>query len=164
MNGLSNSDWEWKIEEGTDLVDIEESRLPYTLLGNLGKGGYGVVDKVHDTRTGQTYARKVLFLSQRKNTSLTRQEFRNEISIIRAMGRRQHHHIVRVFATYTTSDRLGIILSPVASDGDLDSYIGRLKSLMTKHPKTQYTHDIEMMRGVLKQAFGCLLDGLRYIH
>jgi serine/threonine protein kinase len=109
------------IAEGTDLVDIGEGQLPYTLIHNLGSGGCGVVEKVKDNNTGQFYARKVFFL--RTSTARDKKKmFKNEIDVIRSMG--YHPHLIRVVATYTTTHKLGIILSPVADGGDLDKYLG----------------------------------------
>jgi serine/threonine protein kinase len=115
----------FSIEEGGDYDHIDESRLPYTQLRILGSGGCSVVDQVEDRNTGYTFARKV-FVPKRRNQSWMKETFKNEVRIIRSLG--DHHHIVRLFATYTTNGSLAMIMSPVADGGDLDKFLCHLKA------------------------------------
>lgn len=88
--------------------------------------------------------------------------FHNELSIIRSL--KEHHHIVRVFATYTVKETgaLAMLLSPVADGGDLDKYLERY-SAYRRNPSGRTTK-IADMEVVLRQAFGCLASGLEFIH
>lgn len=144
------------IEEGEDYVDIDEKRLPYRYEGSLGRGQSSIVDEVIDIRTERSFARKT-FIVKRDNRRYIKELFRNELTTIRRVA--QHHHMIRIFATYTTKDRLGIILYPVADGGDLDDFLGDL-----------YQDDLNMNDAtvntkvaVLKRAFGCLAAGLAFL-
>ena len=146
------------ILEGTDHTNVDETRLPYALLRILGSGGCSVVEEVQDLSTGHNYARK-LFIMKRRNKERLREIFENELKIIRSL---EHHHMVRIFATYTTKDRLALILTPVADDGDLDSYLEEF-TVLQKNPEAHETR-IASMTQVLKQSFGCLAAGLTFMH
>ena len=69
--------------------------------------------------------------------------------------------MIRLFATYTSKDRLGLILSPVADDGDLDKFLGEL--VACRERPVQYIVRIKSMVKILEQAFGCLADGLSFM-
>ncbi|EAT80829.2 hypothetical protein SNOG_11785 [Parastagonospora nodorum SN15] len=138
------------VEEGCDLVDIDEAHLPYILQRNLGVGGCCIVEEVKDLTTSRIFAHK-LFLFSRKNRVRLTEAFMNEVKVIRAL--RQHRHMIRLFATYTSKDRLGLILSPVADGGDLDKFLGELV----------YEVQIKSMVRILEQSFGCLADGLSFM-
>ncbi|KAH8704623.1 kinase-like domain-containing protein [Phaeosphaeriaceae sp. PMI808] len=143
------------IGEGSDHIDVEEAWLPYTLLRILGRGGCSVVEEVEDQTTGSVYARKVFFTTRRNKNHL-KQIFENEVNVIRSLGQ-GHHHMVRVFATYTTRNSLALILSPVANGGDLERY---LDALPTNGSDEQLRSE---MTAILSQAFGCLAAGLDFL-
>ena len=89
--------------------------------------------------------------------------FQNEVKIIHALG--CHHHIIGVFATYVTKRHFGLILQPVASDGDLEDFlreywnvVDELGEMSTLNPR------LEAMRSVMEKAFGCLVVGLAFMH
>jgi len=151
------------IEEGSDHTDVEEVALPYVLLRNLGSGGCGIVEEVQDVNTGLTYARKV-FLLRRRNREWMKEVFQNEVDIIKSLG--DHPHLIHVFATYTTKDQLGLILSPVADQGDLDRFLGESKSMKDRYDAHEgpLRFEIDQMASVLHRAFGCLASGLDYMH
>jgi serine/threonine protein kinase len=94
------------ISKGNTLEDVDETRLPYTWLSNLGSGACGIVEEVEDINTGAVYARKLLRLKSWNKRSM-KELFENEIEIIKSLG--EHHHLIQVFATYTTKDKLGLI-------------------------------------------------------
>jgi serine/threonine protein kinase len=65
-----------------------------------------------------------------------------------------HTHIIKVRGSYICDRELGILMSPVASDGDLGAYLARVfDSGMTNEQAV-----------ILNRAFGCLTSGLVYIH
>lgn len=47
------------IEEGEDHPFVEDSQLPYKLIGNLGHGHSANVEKVEHVNTGSVFARKL---------------------------------------------------------------------------------------------------------
>lgn len=138
------------IEEGKDYFLDDNEELPYRLVRNLGHGHSALVEEVVDQYTGSVFARKVF----RVNCSRTerRRIFANEIKIIRRLAR--HHHIVRVFATYISRRETGLILSPVASQGDLESFLIDFRDGKCSE-SSMYT---------LISAFGCLASGLLFMH
>lgn len=146
------------IREGEDYPDVDEDLLPYYPRGILGSGTYSVVELVEDQNTGMVYARKTLKPAGR-NLPLLRQEFQNEVENIRSV--QQHHHMVKVHATYTTHRKFALLLSPVASDGDLDGFLGELSTLKD-HPQRNPERLQDMTR-IVMQAPGCLAAGLAFL-
>lgn len=75
----------------------------YTTLGELGKGAFGVVDKVEHIKTKQLFAMKtVTFASGSK-----RSEFEKEMDILRGL---HHPSIVRMVETYEDDHHFYIIM------------------------------------------------------
>lgn len=146
------------ISRSSDHVDVEEARLPYKHLRTLGIGGCSTVEEVEDVNTGDIYARKV-FIPKRRNRARIKEIFENELKIIRSL---EHHHMVKIFATYTTKVRLAILLTPVADEDDLDSYLEKL--IHYQQQPELHAERIDIMTDVLKQSFGCLAAGLAYMH
>jgi serine/threonine protein kinase len=147
------------ISKGNSLRDVEEDQLPYVWLENLGSGGCGIVEKVEDSNTGAIYARKLFHLKSWKKRSM-KELFENEVAIIKSLG--EHRHLIQVFATYTTKDKLGIILSPVAEGGDLQDFLTKFRESRSSVSESQA--QISDMEIILEQAFGCLAEGLSYMH
>jgi serine/threonine protein kinase len=145
---------ELSIEEGSDHVDIEVSRLPYTVERTLGVGGCSVVEEVKDCNTQQVFARKV-FMLRRRNMQSMKELFENEVRIIRTLE--HHHHMIRVFATYTTPQQLALIMSPVANGGDLDKFLGELVATRSDF------RSLKAMGDIVEKAFGCLAAGLAFM-
>jgi serine/threonine protein kinase len=147
-----------KIEAGSENFDVDEGRLPYVSKRHLGRGGSSVVDKVQDLNTNLVYARKICKFKQSEKTK-QRRIFENEINVIRSLEKhKQHHHMIRCHATYTTVDTLAMLLDPVADSGDLGEY---LEQYNLESPGGS-NHAI--IQESLKQAFGCLAGGLAFLH
>jgi serine/threonine protein kinase len=94
--------------------------VPYVHLALLGKGNSGLVEKVQYKTTKEIFARKLIMVPKRKQAE---QEaiFRNEIEVIRRLC--THQHFIQVLAAYRTKQHFGIILKPVADNGDLSEYL-----------------------------------------
>lgn len=139
---------------------LDENALPYSLLGDLGHGASGSVDKVQDKKSHKVYARKTIRItgSGFRKLERTRTIFQNEVDIIRGLGR--HHHIIRVHATYYTKRNFGILLDPVASDGDLEDFIDEYYGAV----ETNAVAKLSTMTPIMEQAFGCLASGLSFMH
>ncbi|KAJ8115582.1 hypothetical protein OPT61_g2790 [Boeremia exigua] len=151
------------MHEGGDYIFDNDEQLPYVLLANLGFGHSGNVEKVQDRHTSMIFARKTIPMPPGRARAEKERIFNNEIAVIRRLH--THHHIVRVFATYMTSNHFGLILQPVADGGDLAKYLVDYWSrLDDKEPTYSEDTELEALRCVLKQAFGCLASGLAFIH
>ena len=113
------------IEEGKDYLLDPGDELPYRLIRSLGHGHSGNVEEVKNIRTGAIYARKTIRIYGSRDNAERRRIFDNEIKIIRNLA--SHHHIIRIFATYVAKREFGLILQPVADDGDLDAFLDRFR-------------------------------------
>jgi serine/threonine protein kinase len=129
------------------------STLPFRYVGKLGTGMSAVVDEVEDPISGRTFAQKV-FRNYSGNSKFFKEAFKNEVDILKRLH--SHPHIVQVYWSYTRGRELGMLLTPVASDKDLGSYLLDIQD-------TGEGPTLEQ-RDVLLRAFGCLASGLAYIH
>lgn len=144
------------IREGDHHDISDKERLPYRLVENLGYGASAIVEKVEDVNTKSVYARKIFRNASSRNPEDSKLKFNNEIQIMRRLA--PHHHIIRVFATYVFQRELALILDPVADGGDLASFLQDFrdsKDAGVEDPKKTET---------LMSAFGCLANGLAFIH
>ncbi|KAF2016515.1 kinase-like protein [Aaosphaeria arxii CBS 175.79] len=139
------------VTEGDDLDLNDNERLAYSHVENLGHGHSAIVEKIQDMATGVYLARKTFRLHRRQ--AQQRQTFRNEIAIIRRLA--ANHHVIRVFATFTSKQEVGIILHPVADGGDLKSFL---------HDCQEVPQPSTAQRAILRSGFGCLSVGLAFIH
>jgi hypothetical protein len=132
--------------------------LPLRSIEDLGKGGWGKVDRVEllsgprTPVTGQV-ARKTLpvmsmSLDHEKDY---RKTFKRELNNLRKLS--SHQHIVQLLCAYETPHTLGLLLSPIATC-DLNQYL--------ESPR-QYVK-LGKPKSVLGQAFGCLASALNFIH
>ncbi|KAH7378354.1 kinase-like domain-containing protein [Pyrenochaeta sp. MPI-SDFR-AT-0127] len=152
------------IEEGNDYEDVDEADLPYSHLKNLGHGHSSIVEAVQDKVTKAIYARKTFKIPPSKTK---RHEpikvFRNEVKIIRNLG--CHRHIIKVFATYTTTSNIGLILQPVADEGDLEDFLATYWNAVRDVEDTSTPNPrLDGMKLVMRHAFGCLIRGLAFMH
>jgi len=151
------------IEQGVDYDGVDEAELPYKHVRNLGHGHSGTVEEVQDQMTGKFYARKTIQIPISKAMKAARTKvFLNEAQIIRRLGR--HHHIVNVFATYVTKRYFGIILQPVATNGDLEHFIAEYSNELGYNTSGSASSRLGAMTCVLEQGFGCLAAGLAFMH
>jgi serine/threonine protein kinase len=145
--------------EGDDLFIQDVADLPFKLLGNLGSGHSGIVEKVEDMTTGAVFARKTIYIRGKRDKIATQNIFRNEIGIIRGLSK--HHHMIRVFATYMAKREVGLLLQPVADGGDLAQFLEQVEEI-----RLADTSDVRLVSymAVLDRAFGCLASGLAFMH
>jgi serine/threonine protein kinase len=129
------------------------STLPFRYIGKLGVGASAVVDIVEDPTNRRRFAHKV-FRPYSGHSKFFKEAFRNEVSILRRL--RSHPHVVQIYWSYTCGRELGMLLTPVASDKDLSSYLLGIQDTGEDPSPEQ--------RAVLLRAFGCLASGLAYIH
>lgn len=142
--------------EGADLT-VDEDELPFELLGNLGYGHSGIVEKVQDKHTGKVFARKIMVIRGNRTRAEKEQIFRNEVKIIRQLDK--HHHMISVFATYMAKREVGILLDPIADEGDLSRFLDRIWDIRADD-NSYSSPDRQDMLPTLEWAFGCLAGGL----
>lgn len=151
-------------EEGGNYILETDKDVPYTYLGRLGDGHSGVVERVEDKFTGEVFARKTIRIQGRTRAGKETM-FRTEVQAIRRLH--THHHFIRVFATYMTKREYGLILRPVADDGDLSDYLTtywELKEEESENPAGSQRLQIAAMHKVFERSFGCLAGGLAFMH
>lgn len=123
--------------------------VPFESQGRLGEGTYGAVDQVRSTVSGNVYARKRLRRSERRNIQRNMGVFEKEIS---ALKRLQHRHIVKLVGSYTDPVFAACIMSPIA-EMNLEQFMAGAAVDPNSH-----------RRSVLRKFFGCLTNGLEYMH
>lgn len=145
--------------EGDDHIIADESQLPFAHIKILGSGHSGIVEKVVDVTTGIVFARKKMAIRSKSARAETERIFRNEISIIRGLER--HHHIIRVFASYMGKREIGLILEPVADEGDLSRFLEHVEDIREAN---EFDPRLDRLLPIIDQAFGCLASGLAFMH
>lgn len=78
-----------------------------------------------------------------------------------------HHHVVKLHASYVVGRELALILTPVADDGDLADFLHAYRdlSLSGTQPKSDRLVDsLASMQRTLENAYGCLAAGLAFMH
>lgn len=122
--------------------------IPLQKLEELGKGGFGFVDRVQSTITYKEYARKLIPRGKtfKKNFEVLR-DFERELGNLKKIS---HIHIVELVGSYTDPKFVGILMSPVA-DCNLKYFLAR-ESLSSGE------------RSFLRTFFGCLAGALCYLH
>jgi serine/threonine protein kinase len=130
------------------------SMLPFRHVEHLGKGGSAMVEVVENETTGTKFAHKALSPRHGSNPEKVKQAFQNEIDIIKRLYFQPH--IIQIYWSYICDNTFGMLLTPIASDGDLQAYLETIKN--TKEPLTSE------QSSVLGRSFGCLASGLAFIH
>jgi serine/threonine protein kinase len=135
----------------------DHSEVPYIYMNVLGKGQKGTVEKVKHAHTDSVYARKIYKVPPRSRRKRATEEieFKNEVAITRRLAR--HRHVVRVVASYSTSDTLAVILEPAADSGDLKTFLAQYSTVVD--PRQQAS-----MLTTIQHAYGCLASGLAFMH
>lgn len=164
----------------TKTLDLENGRhrhfapneaLPFDILGRLGSGGYGQVDRVVSKISYNHYALKRIRRRAAFGNASSReavQSFLNEMKIMRALD---HRHVVRYIGSYTDKSYLGLVMSPVA-ETDLAVYLDQLCARLNGTPDTRIPSPFFMqgqmtaaeMSSNLRTYYGCLAAALSYLH
>jgi hypothetical protein len=127
---------------------LDQADIPFSKLAELGKGGYGYVDRVISTISHKEYARKLIPRGRTfKKDKKVLQDFENELATLKRL---RHHHIISLIGSYTDPKFVGIIMSPVADCN--------LKEFLEAAPLSLETTSI------LQTFFGCLAAVLCYLH
>lgn len=127
----------------------DAAEIPLKKIGELGKGGYGFVDRVVSTISHREYARKLIPRGRtfKKDKQVLR-AFERELSNLKSLSK-QHIHIIELVGSYTDPKYLGIIMLPVA-DSNLHEFLIRPLG--------------DGEKSLLRTFFGCLTSALCFLH
>jgi serine/threonine protein kinase len=120
------------------------SDVPLVKLSELGKGGFGSVDRVRSEISFREYARKLIPRGPtfRKDRKILK-DFENELNNLRKLS---HQHIVQLVGSYTDPQFVGIIMYPVA-EYNLKEYLAG-----------------PFVPSLVQTFFGCLATAVRFLH
>jgi serine/threonine protein kinase len=164
----------------TKSLDLEHGRhrhfapgeaLPFDVLGRLGSGGYGQVDRIVSKISFRQYALKRIRRRAAfgNNSKESMKRFFSEIQIVKSL---KHKHIVQYIGSYTDKAYLGLVMSPVA-DADLAGFMQqtcvyiKTASATNGAASTRWFQDQALaaeMCSTLRTYFGCLAAALAYLH
>ena len=140
-----------KGKDGEHVHFAKGERLPFESKGVLGTGGFGQVYRILSSISHKEYALKLLHRKRffGKDAASDMDPFINEIKTLK---RARHRHIVKFMGSYTDSQHLGIIISPVA-DMDLARYL-----------EPDAGPPFAVKNSTLRTFFGCLATALEFLH
>jgi serine/threonine protein kinase len=100
---------------------LPDDLLPFRHIENLGVGSSAIVEVVEENHSGLKFAHKI-FMRRNGSTQKTfNQAFKNEVNIMKRLH--SHPHIVQIYWSYTRGRHAGMLLTPIASNGDLAAYL-----------------------------------------
>ncbi|RYP40994.1 hypothetical protein DL767_001310 [Monosporascus sp. MG133] len=139
--------------------DIEKASLQHFRLYDgdsifkhirrLGQGGFGSVDCVWSTLSFKQYARKRVFKGGEAEHS--KQAQRRLVSELKTLKGLEHQHLVKILGSYTDTQYIAYIMSPVATL-TLGEFLASKKKL----------GDSDM--AMLRRFYGCLAAAVNYLH
>ncbi|KAF2809496.1 kinase-like protein [Mytilinidion resinicola] len=133
-----------------------KAEVPYKHLEVLGRGNYGLVDKVErtlplsDWNTPGIYARKVIRTGY-SHAARQQERIMSEINIVRKL---RHSHVVELVETYQAGLEFGIIMSP-AAEMDLKEFLAHA------HEDEAIVHRTD---SCLLSWIDCIVSAVSYIH
>lgn len=142
----------------------DESELPFKPGKTLGHGGYSRVDEVQvtqGTHRGRIYARKVIPVPRRPNSSKLLASVEQESQVMKTL---HHPHILSIVFSYQVRhrgfDSFGMIMNTVA-DMNLAQYFDEQEGLCSAFDDSG---QLAERRSQLHQWSGCLIRALAFIH
>ena len=149
---------EWT--EGSHEMFCEEEPMPLIyIIDEPSWGSFGSVMKVLDPFTGNIYARKQqIITSDMKLMQSARDHIQKETQSLKGL---RHRHVVQFVKSYERGKVFGLVMKP-AAHSDLGKLLIRYKNNKFYHRKD--CKDSVWLRPVFHTAFGCLAQGLAYIH
>jgi serine/threonine protein kinase len=133
---------------------LPDDVLPFQHIEDLGMGSSAIVEVVEENHSGLKFAHKIFRRRNGRTRKTFDEAFRNEVDIMKKL--RSHPHIVQIHWSYTRRGHAGVLLTPVASNGDLAAYLDTIRE--TGKPPTSE------QCSTLSRSFGCLASGLDFIH
>lgn len=149
-----------KWHEGLHVEIEEEEPLPFMVERTYNHGSYGVVWKVKDSVSGAYYAQKQQLASTEEEYLSARIHLEEEQKRLKTL---KHKHIIRLVGSYQRGRLYGLLLEPAATC-DLERLIKRYYHSGNVFDAHRGCCTRDWMRRVFLQAFGCLSQGLSYIH
>ena len=146
-------------DEGDHAKMEAEEPLPLVYDKPYKKGSYGMVIKVQDSDSRATYALKQQIVGSVESRNVrARKHLEDEMKRLRGL---QHKHVIRLVKSYERAGSYGLLLAPAATNDLLD--------LLDRFSKNNFCHmvgefDQKWLRPAFLTAFGCLSQGLAYIH
>ena len=141
-------------DEGHHAKMEDEEPLPLKYDKPLSHGSYGRVYRVRDFASGNVYALKQQVVgSQLSDNFRARKHLMDETERLKGL---RHNHVVRLVKSYERADSFGLLLAPAATT-DLNSLLNRYRFRASRP-------DQKRLRPIFLTAFGCLSQGLAYIH
>ena len=146
-------------EEGNHVELEDEEPLPLIYEHTYMEGSSGLVTRVRDPISHKTYAlKKQIIANEDTRTAAARNHLEQEIKRLKGL---RHIHVVQLVKSYERGGAYGLILKPAATC-DLEGLLGRYHK--NKYNTITNSRDREWIRPILLTAFGCLSQGLAYIH
>jgi tetratricopeptide (TPR) repeat protein len=132
-----------------------EDKIPFEILGIIGKGVSGVVHAVTwRGKRSQRFAQKLFHLPKDKRRDATMKAIDNEINAIQMF--KAERHVVKIEYTYRVANGYAIIMSPLAEE-DLQSFLERQHTPQSSAITTQTSQR-------MRSWFICLAKTLASIH
>ena len=149
---------EWK--EGSHGLFYEGEPMPLEfVLDEPLYGSFGNVIKVRDPYTRDLYVRKQhIIWGDENKTQSCRNHIEQERQRLKGLS---HRHVIKLVKSYERGKVFGLVLKP-AANSDLGRLLKRFKDDKF-NPKTGCNDSI-WLSPVFQTAFGCLAQGLAYIH
>jgi serine/threonine protein kinase len=164
----------------TKSMDLEHGRhrhfapgepLPFDILGRLGSGGYGQVDKIASKISFRHYALKRIRRRAAfgNNSKEAMKRFKSEIQIVKSI---EHRHIIQYVGSYTDKTYLGLVMAPVA-DTDLAAFLEQTCVYIQTASSANAGSSVLRLRdqalasemsSTVRTYFGCLAAALSYLH
>jgi serine/threonine protein kinase len=138
--------------EHTEL--LPDDLLPFRHIEHLGMGSSAMVEVVEENHSGLKFAHKIFRRRNGPTRKRLDEAFKNEVDIMKRLH--SHPHIVQIHWSYTRGGHAGMLLTPVASNGDLAAYLDTIRE-KGKPPTSEQC-------STLSRSFGCLASGLDFIH
>ena len=145
--------------EGDHAKMEDEEPLPLVYGRPYKKGSYGIVTQVKDFDSGTIYALKQQIAgSVESRNTRARKHLEDEMKRLRGL---QHKHVIKLVKSYERAGSYGLLLAPAAA-GDLLGLLDRFHK--NRVHIREGCSDQTWLRPKLLTAFGCLSQGLAYIH
>ena len=146
--------------EGSHAIFGEEEPMPLVyIVDEPQNGSYGSVLKVKDPFTNKIYVRKQQIISSDvKLMQSARNHVEQETRRLKGL---RHRHVVELVKSYERGNAYGLVIRP-AANSDLGKLLERYKK--DKFSPRKECKDSKWLHPVFCTAFGCLAQGLAYIH
>lgn len=160
------------LENGRHRHFAPDENLPFQILGRLGSGGYGQVDRILSKTSYRQYALKRIRRRAAFGNASSREAVKGFLNEMRIMRTLSHRHVVQYVGSYTDKTYLGLVMSPVAAT-DLANYLEVLCSQLgtttstDRNPSTFFMAEQpgpSEMAVNLRTYYGCLANALAYLH